>query len=113
MRRKSFIVSIYPYGYVYTNYEGENRMTTNQSHLRGMTAAALTKKLLGKEPIFILDVRNEADYNDWKMEGKHIQTINIPYFELLDGVESILDQLPDHQEILVVCAKEGSSKFVA
>jgi glyoxylase-like metal-dependent hydrolase (beta-lactamase superfamily II) len=88
-------------------------MTTNQSQLRGMTAAALTKKVLGNEPLFILDVRNEADFNDWKIEGKQIQTINIPYFELLDGVESILDQIPNDREVLVVCAKEGSSIFVA
>ncbi|WP_169082676.1 MBL fold metallo-hydrolase [Paenibacillus sp. PL91] len=88
-------------------------MTTNPSQVRGMTAAALTKKILGNQPLFILDVRNEADFNDWKIEGKQIQTVNIPYFELLDGVENILDQIPDDREVLVVCAKEGSSIFVA
>ena len=88
-------------------------MSANQVQLIGMTAAELTKKVLGHEPLFILDVRNETDFNDWKIEGDQIQAINIPYFELLDGVDSILDKIPDNRKVLVVCSKEGSSRFVA
>lgn len=77
-----------------------------------LTAEQLTQKVMKKESLFILDVRNESDFNDWKIEGESIEQINIPYFDLLDGVEDILDQLPKDREILVVCAKEGSSKFV-
>ncbi|MEH7748835.1 MBL fold metallo-hydrolase, partial [Neobacillus drentensis] len=39
--------------------------------------------------------------------------LNIPYFELLDGVEEIIDKIPTDKEVLVVCAKEGSSVMVA
>ncbi|MEW9700913.1 MBL fold metallo-hydrolase [Paenibacillus sp. SI8] len=78
-----------------------------------MNAAQLAKKVLGDTPIFILDVRNESDFNDWKIEGANVHIMNVPYFELLEGVEDILDRIPDNQEVLVVCAKEGSSKFVA
>ncbi|RCW42528.1 MBL fold metallo-hydrolase [Paenibacillus prosopidis] len=88
-------------------------MSTNPVQLRGMTAAELTKKIFANEPLFILDVRNEKDFNDWKIEGNQIQAINIPYFELLDGVDSVLEKMPGNQEVLVVCSKEGSSKFVA
>ncbi|NOU93607.1 MBL fold metallo-hydrolase [Paenibacillus sp. LMG 31456] len=80
--------------------------------LQGMSAESLAKKVLNNEQIFILDVRNENDFNDWKIEGKNVEVMNTPYFELLEGVDSILDKIPDDQEILVVCAKEGSSKFV-
>jgi len=69
--------------------------------------------LLNREPLFILDVRNESDFNDWKIEGQSVEIINIPYFELLDGIEPALDQLPEDKKVLVVCAKEGSSLFVA
>lgn len=86
-------------------------MTDKQLH--GMSAAQLAKKVLNHERIFILDVRNETDFNDWKIEGEQVEIINVPYFELLDGVDAILDRIPDDQEVLVVCAKEGSSKFVA
>ncbi|MBY6038077.1 MBL fold metallo-hydrolase [Fictibacillus nanhaiensis] len=62
--------------------------------------------------MFVLDVRNESDFNDWKIEGKGIESINRPYFDLLDGVEEVLEHLPK-EEVVVVCAKEGSSKMVA
>ncbi len=78
-----------------------------------MTAKELTRIVLAKEELFILDVRNESDFNDWKVEGDSIDIINIPYFDLLDGVDDALDKIPDGKKLLVVCAKEGSSKFVA
>ncbi|KNH31965.1 MULTISPECIES: MBL fold metallo-hydrolase [Exiguobacterium] len=80
---------------------------------QAMTAAQVTKKIIGRESLFILDVRNEDAFQDWKIEGENFKYLNIPYFELLDGVEEILDQLPTDQDVLVVCAKEGSSIFVA
>ncbi|MER2088686.1 MAG: MBL fold metallo-hydrolase [Sporosarcina sp.] len=78
-----------------------------------MTASTLTKKIVNNEPFFILDVRNEDAFADWKIEGENIQYLNIPYFDLLDGVEEILGRLPADQDIVVVCAKEGSSIMVA
>ncbi|MBJ7985961.1 MBL fold metallo-hydrolase [Bacillus cereus] len=77
-----------------------------------LQAKDVAEKVLFGE-LFILDVRNEADYEEWKIEGKQISSLNKPYFDLLDGVEHIVDELPREKEILVVCAKEGSSQFVA
>ncbi|MED3983549.1 MBL fold metallo-hydrolase [Peribacillus simplex] len=79
--------------------------------IKQMTAAEVSKKVINKTDLFILDVRNESDFNDWKIEGKNFKFLNIPYFDLLDGVEA--DQIPADKEILVVCAKEGSSIMVA
>ncbi|MBB6734446.1 MBL fold metallo-hydrolase [Cohnella zeiphila] len=78
-----------------------------------MKAKELARIVLSKEELFILDVRNESDFNDWKIEGESIETLNIPYFDLLDGVEEAMDRIPAGKNLLVVCAKEGSSKFVA
>lgn len=86
---------------------------TTATGLRPMTAGELTKIVLNKEALFILDVRNQSDFDDWKIEGESIEIINIPYFDLLDGVDDVLDQIPSAKPLLVVCAKEGSSKFVA
>ncbi|GAK08005.1 MBL fold metallo-hydrolase [Geomicrobium sp. JCM 19038] len=77
-----------------------------------MNPKELARKVIQKEPLFILDVRNEDAFRDWKVEGENIQYLNVPYFDLLDGVEEIVDQLPKQQPILVVCAKEGSSILV-
>lgn len=78
-----------------------------------MTAGELAKKVIAKESFFILDVRNEDAFEDWKVEGENIQYLNVPYFDLLDGVEDVLDQIPTDKDVVVICAKEGSSIFVA
>lgn len=86
---------------------------TTATGIHPMTAAQLTRFVVDKEELFILDVRNEQDFNDWKIEGDCIKILNIPYFELLDGVDDALRKIPEGKKLLVVCAKEGSSKFVA
>ncbi|MGE7713194.1 MBL fold metallo-hydrolase [Priestia megaterium] len=78
-----------------------------------LTAKEVTSKIINKEPLFILDVRNENDFSDWKIEGHYFDHLNVPYFDLLDGVEEILEKIPSDKEVLVVCAKEGSSVMVA
>lgn len=81
--------------------------------LNVMTSKEVTQKVFNNEELFILDVRNESDFNDWKIEGEKFDYLNVPYFELLDGVDEILDKIPADREVLVVCAKEGSSVMVA
>ncbi|GKU85130.1 MULTISPECIES: MBL fold metallo-hydrolase [Niallia] len=78
-----------------------------------MTSKDVTKKVFNKEELFILDVRNESDFNDWKIEGENFEYLNVPYFELLDGVDEIIGEISTKKEVLVVCAKEGSSVMVA
>ncbi|MGG3792581.1 MBL fold metallo-hydrolase [Geobacillus thermodenitrificans] len=81
--------------------------------MKEMTVQQMTEKVLNKESLFILDVRNESDFRDWKIEGENFAYLNVPYFALIDGVDSIVDRLPKDQDIVVVCAKGGSSAFVA
>lgn len=77
----------------------------------------------------ILDVRNRDEFDAWKIEGKGpIQTLNIPYFDLLDLEEEdeeiaaavaravpnrLNDSLPRSEPILAVCAKGDTSSHVA
>lgn len=84
----------------------EMKVTTQSS-------AEVFAKILRSESLFILDVRNEDAYADWKIESPSVTSINIPYFDLLDGIEVALDRLPKGEPVLVVCAKEGSSQYVA
>ncbi|PLS15835.1 hypothetical protein CVD28_20210 [Bacillus sp. M6-12] len=81
--------------------------------MKPMTLEEVTKKILNQEPLFILDVRNQNDFNDWKIEGRKFEYLNVPYFDLLDGVDEILSQIPTDKEVIVVCAKEGSSIMIA
>ncbi|WP_308780690.1 MBL fold metallo-hydrolase [uncultured Clostridium sp.] len=81
--------------------------------IRKVNVKEITKKVFNKEKLFILDVRNPEEFKDWKIEGHNFNHLNVPYFDLLDGVESIEDKLPKNEEFLVVCAKEGSSLMIA
>jgi len=78
-----------------------------------MSTAELTDKVLNKEKLFILDVRNESDFEDWKVEGENFSYLNVPYFELIDSIDPIVDKVPKDQDVVVICAKGGSSVFVA
>ncbi|WP_110111826.1 MBL fold metallo-hydrolase [Bacillus sp. CGMCC 1.16541] len=73
----------------------------------------LTKKILNHENLFILDVRNKDAFDDWKVEGKHVHIMNTPYFDLMEGIDPIVNDLPKSDPIYVICAKGGSSQMVA
>lgn len=77
------------------------------------SSSQLFLDIVSKKPLFILDVRNEEDYEDWKIEGSSVTSVNVPYFDLLDGLEPLQGKLPDNRPVVVVCAKEGSSEYVA
>ncbi|WP_435102596.1 MBL fold metallo-hydrolase [Halarchaeum sp. P4] len=58
----------------------------------------------GSEDLFILDVRNEDDYEEWQIPG----STNLPvYDELLEydfsTLEERLEELPEDKEIATVC----------
>jgi len=81
--------------------------------LKMMKAEQLAKMVMHQEECFILDVRNPSDFQDWKIEGENVEIVNIPYFDLLDSMDQAIGQIPENKKVLVVCAKEGSSLFVA
>lgn len=74
----------------------------------------LLEKADAGEDFLLLDVRNDDEYEAWKVEGRcNIATLHIPYFDFIEDPE-IVGQVPsDKSEVLVLCAKGGSSEFVA
>ncbi|HLR66733.1 MBL fold metallo-hydrolase [Virgibacillus alimentarius] len=77
-----------------------------------ITTNELAKKIMNQEDTFILDVRNNDAFSDWKIEGKKVESLNEPYFNLMDGVDSITDKLPKDRNVNVICAKGKSSEMV-
>ena len=78
------------------------------------TAKQLYADLLSERQQFILDVRNEDDFERWGIEGrKSLEVLNIPYFNFIEEEDDSVAQVPTDADVLVVCAKEGSSQFVA
>ncbi|WP_060680923.1 MBL fold metallo-hydrolase [Virgibacillus halodenitrificans] len=78
---------------------------------KSVTTKDIARKIIANEELLILDVRNTDEYDNWKIEGGKIRVINEPYFNLLDGVDSL--EIDKDKEIVVVCAKGGSSQMVA
>src|SRR6056297_3599701 len=67
------------------------------------------------EQVTLLDTRMASEYDEWKIDGETVESINIPYFEFLDDEidDDVLAQVPDDREVTVLCAKGGSSEYVA
>ncbi len=78
--------------------------------MKPLTVKELAQKILNKEDVFLLDIRKEEDFEGWSIEGESVQSLNIPFTQLKNGVEDVKPKLPDNQPIYVVCAKGISSQ---
>ncbi len=89
-------------------------ITEGQTAVAAFTPAELYARILRDEPLFILDVRNEEEFRRSPIEGRtNLTTVNIPYFEFIEDEEAAAARVPTDREIFVVCAREGSSQYVA
>jgi rhodanese-related sulfurtransferase len=93
-----------------------------------LTVEALRARLRRNEPVFLLDVRPAREFAAWRIEGASpIESLNVPYTRMLADADeeniagaaaSYLAQhhagvLPKDRLIVAVCARGGTSAFVA
>lgn len=77
-------------------------------------ASELFDWLIQKEDIVVLDVRNKVDFGRFKVEAPYPFTmLNISYFDFMEIEDECVAQIPKGKPIRVVCAKEGSAKYVS
>jgi glyoxylase-like metal-dependent hydrolase (beta-lactamase superfamily II)/rhodanese-related sulfurtransferase len=89
-------------------------MTIVDSAVQAMTARDLYAALLAGEPLLVLDVRNPDDFARWHVEGRAgLELLNLPYYAFIEDEDAAAAQVPGDRPVLVVCAKEGSSQYVA
>ncbi|ASS73772.1 hypothetical protein CIG75_01480 [Tumebacillus algifaecis] len=81
--------------------------------IRVVSVQELHDKMESGQDLLVLDVRSEQAYQDWRIKGKSLQSMNIPYFEFLEADESVSKTLPKAQEIVIVCNKGNSARMVA
>ncbi|THB63566.1 MAG: MBL fold metallo-hydrolase [Desulfovibrio sp.] len=79
------------------------------------TAQSLYTWILDESSNFLLlDVRNPTEFTRFKVEGpKPIDMLNVPYMEFVEFEEASVAKVPKGKPVRIVCAKEGSAKFVA
>jgi len=76
---------------------------------------SLKDRIDAGEDVTLLDARMQSDYEEWRIDGGNVTSINVPYFEFLedDIDEGVLERIPDDREVTVLCAKGGASEYVA
>jgi len=78
------------------------------------TAAQLYDWLISESDIIVLDVRNKVDFARFKVESpKPFTMLNVSYFDFMEIEEECVARIPKGKPVKVVCAKEGSAKYVA
>ncbi|TFB21406.1 MBL fold metallo-hydrolase [Filobacillus milosensis] len=73
----------------------------------------LVKKIIQGERLYILDVRTKKSFDDWKVEGKNVEVINLPSSELLEVIDTVMEKVPKGEKLYVICAKGKSSLMAA
>jgi glyoxylase-like metal-dependent hydrolase (beta-lactamase superfamily II)/rhodanese-related sulfurtransferase len=75
----------------------------------------LKERIDAGEDVTLLDARMQSDYEEWRVDGDTVESINVPYFHFLeDEIDAdVLEQIPDDRQVTVLCAKGGASEFVA
>ncbi|MFA9417400.1 MBL fold metallo-hydrolase [Natrinema sp. HArc-T2] len=88
---------------------------TPDADVETVTPETLKRRIDAGEAVTLLDARMQSDYEEWHIDGENVESINVPYFEFLEDEldEDVLAQIPDDQDVTVLCAKGGASEFVA
>lgn len=74
----------------------------------------LKQRIDSGEKVALLDVRSQADFEEWKIDGENVDLVNIPYFEFLDDdVDELAEEVPAGEPVVVLCGKGNSSEYVA
>ncbi len=88
---------------------------TPDADVETVAPETLKDRIDAGEDVTLLDARMSSDYEEWRIDGENVTSINVPYFQFLedDIDEDVFDQIPDDREVTVLCAKGGASEFVA
>ncbi|WP_226042055.1 MBL fold metallo-hydrolase [Natrinema sp. DC36] len=93
----------------------ETDFPTPDVEVESVSPDRLKERIDAGDDVTLLDTRMESEYEEWRIDGETVESINVPYFEFLDDEidDDVLAQIPDDREITVLCAKGGSSEYVA
>ena len=65
------------------------------------------------EKFLLLDVRVNEQFDRFKVEGPFLSDMaNVPYVEFVEHEEESVARVPAAEKVRIVCAKEGSARYV-
>jgi glyoxylase-like metal-dependent hydrolase (beta-lactamase superfamily II)/rhodanese-related sulfurtransferase len=77
-------------------------------------AKDLFQWLAAGEDMVVVDVRNANDFGRFCVESPQPFTLlNISYYDFMENEEESVGRVPKGNKVRIVCAKEGSAKYVA
>ncbi len=77
-------------------------------------AEELFQWLTDQENMLVLDVRNDKDFARFQVESPYpFDMKNVSYYDFMEIEEESVALVPRDTSIKIVCAKEGSAKYVA
>jgi glyoxylase-like metal-dependent hydrolase (beta-lactamase superfamily II)/rhodanese-related sulfurtransferase len=79
-----------------------------------LEVGALLTRLDRGERILLLDVRNEEEFDSWRIEARQpVETVHVPYFDFVEDADASIAKVPRDRDVVVLCAQGGSSEMVA
>ncbi|MCO8245599.1 MULTISPECIES: MBL fold metallo-hydrolase [unclassified Haladaptatus] len=93
----------------------ESAFPDPDAEVASVTPDELYERIDAGDAVTILDVRATDEYEKWHIDDENVETINVPYFEYLadDPDDELFDPVPEDEEVTVLCAKGGSSEYIA
>ncbi|MFC5369176.1 MBL fold metallo-hydrolase [Salinirubrum litoreum] len=90
-------------------------LPTVDADVETLAPETLKARIDAGEAVTLLDTRMTGDYDEWRIDGESVESINVPYYEFLDEDidDEVLESIPDDRDVTVLCAKGGASEFVA
>lgn len=80
----------------------------------GITIRELLARADAAEDFLLLDVRNQDEFAAWRVEARRpVETLHLPYFDFIEDADGSIARIPEGREVVVLCAKGGSSEMVA
>lgn len=77
-------------------------------------AKDLFRWLTTQADMVVVDVRNNKDFTRFRVEGPYPFTLlNVSYYDFMETEEEAVARIPRNRSIRIVCAKEGSARYVA
>lgn len=77
------------------------------------SAKDLFDAIVNKEDFTLLDVRNNKDFNRFHVEGPYpLAMHNVSYYDFMELEEESVAKVPRDKPVRIVCAQEGSAKYV-
>ena len=65
------------------------------------------------EEFLLMDVRVNEEFDRFKVEGPFLSDmVNVPYVEFAEHEEESVARVPAAEKVRIVCAKEGSARYV-